>query len=535
MNRDLNRTFLALLPAAAVFTAAPGLAQLSGLNGSSTGDQQAQTQDDTQNQPETPEQASVRDSVVKIFNTFRRPDFRRPWTRQGSGEATGTGFVIDGNRILTNAHVVEYARQLFVQPPNSSDKLPARVIAVAPGIDLAIIELSRESDADFYDTYPPLTFQSDIPQVGDTVRAYGYPLGGNQLSIVEGDINRIEYVPYGVATAGLRIQTDAAINPGNSGGPVVNEAGEVVGVAFSGISAANNIGYLIPTEEVFNFLNDVEDGEYRGEPVLRDGLQTLENDALRSYLNVPEGITGMVVNTPADDSDDYPLKQFDVIDLIGEYDVDNTGLVNERDDLRLSFGYYINKTVGDDGTVPLTIYRDGEKMNVRVPTVTKADSKRLIKPLEHEYPEYFIWGPLVFTPAYLQHFQSLPATLLAARQSPRTERITDDENFEGEQLVVLASPLLPDPGQSMIKGYESDLLFPVLKRVNDTEIKNMRHLIEVLRDIEDDFVTFYWADSEVETLVFDRSQVERVQEDVFDENSIRNRMSDNLEDLWPED
>ena len=72
----------------------------------------------------------VESAVVKIFATTRRPDLNRPWTRQPPAEVTGSGVVIDGHRILTNAHVVAYAGQVQVQANREGDKYSARVVAV---------------------------------------------------------------------------------------------------------------------------------------------------------------------------------------------------------------------------------------------------------------------------------------------------------------------------------------------------------------------------------------------------------------------
>ena len=82
-----------------------------------------------------------------------RPDVSRPWTKASPAEATGSGVVIEGKRILTNAHVVLYASQVQVQAHQAGDKVSATVEAIAPGIDLAVLKLDDES---FFDTHPPL-------------------------------------------------------------------------------------------------------------------------------------------------------------------------------------------------------------------------------------------------------------------------------------------------------------------------------------------------------------------------------------------
>ncbi len=80
----------------------------------------------------------ITNSVVKIYATQREPDFQRPWTKRSPEETSGSGAIIEGKRILTNAHVVLYASQLFVQADQTTERVPAKVVAVAPGIDLAV-------------------------------------------------------------------------------------------------------------------------------------------------------------------------------------------------------------------------------------------------------------------------------------------------------------------------------------------------------------------------------------------------------------
>ncbi|MEA3149179.1 MAG: hypothetical protein QOD56_118, partial [Gammaproteobacteria bacterium] len=83
---------------------------------------------------------NIESSVVKVFSTMRYPDPFKPWTKQAPAEASGSGVVIEGGRILTNAHVVLYASQVQVQASAAGDKVAATVVAVAPGIDLAVLQ-----------------------------------------------------------------------------------------------------------------------------------------------------------------------------------------------------------------------------------------------------------------------------------------------------------------------------------------------------------------------------------------------------------
>ena len=181
-----------------------------------------------------------------------------------------------------------YASQVQVQANQAGDKVSATVEAVAPGIDLAVLKLEDES---FFETHPPLQRASTLPGIKDAVMAYGYPEGGMSLSTTKGIVSRIEFTEYNFPVSGLRIQIDAAINPGNSGGPAV--AGDkMIGLAFSHLSGAQNIGYIIPCEEIELFLQDIADGVYDGKPAMFDELQTLENPALRAFLKLDKAVQG---------------------------------------------------------------------------------------------------------------------------------------------------------------------------------------------------------------------------------------------------
>ena len=230
----------------------------------------------------------IRESVVKISATMRYPDILHPWTKQSPREVSGTGVVIGGKRILTNAHVVLYASQLFVESQQSSEKLTATVEAVSPGMDLAVLKLEDES---FFDKRPPLARVQTLPEVKETVVVYGYPQGGSSLSVTKGIVSRIEFAGYGEGASGVRIQVDAAINPGNSGGPALVD-GKMIGLIFSKLTQADNIGYIIPGEEIELFLKDVADGKYDGKPAMHDSLQTMENPALRGFLRLDKKTAG---------------------------------------------------------------------------------------------------------------------------------------------------------------------------------------------------------------------------------------------------
>src|SRR5215471_1974861 len=118
---------------------------------------------------------AIEGSVVKVFATARYPDLYKPWSKKAPAEVSGTGVVIEGKRILSNAHVVLYASQVQIQANQAGDKLSATVEALAPGIDLAVLKLEDES---FFDAHPPVPRAKTLPEIKDVVMAYGFPAGG---------------------------------------------------------------------------------------------------------------------------------------------------------------------------------------------------------------------------------------------------------------------------------------------------------------------------------------------------------------------
>ncbi len=466
----------------------------------------------------------LRDSVVKIYATMRAPDLSRPWQKQTPQEASGTGIVIEGRRILTNAHVVNYASQIFVEPNQSGEKFTATVEHAAPGIDLAVLRLEDEA---FFEKRPPLPRAEDLPEIKEAVSVYGYPTGGTSLSITKGIVSRIEFTNYGAHTQGLRIQIDAAVNPGNSGGPALVDD-KMIGLTFSGVRGADNIGYIIPTEEVDLFLKDVSDGKYDYKPTIVDSLQTLENEALRARLGFSKKPVGMVVHEPDSKEDSYPLKKWDVITKIGDHEVDNVGMSRVRDNLRVGFKYYI-QSLARDGKVPLTIVRDGKEMAIELPVTPKVDE--LIRPLQGRYPSYFVYGPLVFSPVSTEFVAALGAGMQAffgVVGSPLATRRGDKVAFPGEELVVVSAPMFP---HRIGKGY-SNPLAKVIKDVDGVKIRNLRHLVETLRDAKGKYISISFDDRNSETLVFDRQEILKATDEILSDNSVRQQGSEDVLPAW---
>ncbi len=293
--------------------------------------------------------AGTADSVVKLFSQVRFPNPMRPWVKQNPVELMGSAVVIAPNRILTNAHLVMYADEIFVQGGQGGDRVEAKVVSIGPAIDLAILSLEDET---FFAQRPPIPRAGKLPEITTRVQVQGYPQGGTQLRTTQGTVARIEYEAYSTGAEGLRIQVDAAIDPGNSGGPAIVD-GKMIGLVSG---RAENIGYIIPIPEIEGFLTDVADGRYDGKPYIFEQFQTLENEALRSKLGLARTVRGLLVREPSSRDASYPLKEFDILTRIGKVEIDNEGMVQAQDNLRLSFMSQVPR-LASNGTVPVTVLR----------------------------------------------------------------------------------------------------------------------------------------------------------------------------------
>jgi S1-C subfamily serine protease len=241
----------------------------------------------------------IQTSLVRITATDVEPDYRAPWNSGQIERGVGAGFVIDGQRILTNAHVVSNSRFLTVEREGDPNKYPATVQFVAHDCDLATVQVANPG---FWKGMKPLEFNG-IPELESTVSAYGYPIGGERMSVTTGIVSRIDFNLYthSAIDSHLAIQISAQINPGNSGGPVLQN-GKVVGVAFQGYSGdiAQGVAYMIPTPVIRRFLTDIKDGHYDRYVDLGITYSKLQNPAQRRYLGLTTNDRGILVDTVID-------------------------------------------------------------------------------------------------------------------------------------------------------------------------------------------------------------------------------------------
>ncbi len=425
-------------------------------------------------------------AVVRIDMVVTDPNYSLPWQSSSPIQASGSGVVIAGKRILTNAHNVANTTYITVRRQDLDTPFDAEVFAVNHTCDLALLKVKDE--AAFFKGITPLEL-GDTPPVQSEVQVAGYPVGGSGLSITQGIISRIEEVSY--AHSGeilLGAQLDAAINPGNSGGPVLR-GGKIVGIAFQGLNRRQNIGYMIPPVIIRHFLKDLENGRIEGFGNLPFDLLELNNPDTRRFLKMKPDQTGLLVfklDNPAL-KDCFRLN--DVLLSVDGLALSNLGTIRQPGRKpRSLLAYYREKQIGE--IVEFGVLRDGREIKVQMPV---QKTERMVPGrIFDAVPEYYILGSLVFTP--------LTGNLLD--REPTNPFVDFDPYFPNRGLlegyvekpaekpgdqVVLLQKILGDP---VTVGYDNDIaMLPVVK-VDGRRVRNLRQLVKLVEASKGPAITF---------------------------------------------
>ncbi|MEM6821999.1 MAG: trypsin-like peptidase domain-containing protein [Verrucomicrobiota bacterium] len=424
-------------------------------------------------------------SVVQILNFSQRPNWVEPWRYSGVAKGTGSGFLIEGGRIMTNAHVVSWSKQILVRRYQDPKPYPAEIEFVGHDCDLAVLKVS---DPAFYKGMESLGF-GNLPKVRSTVVTYGYPAGGDQISYTRGVVSRIEMQPYvHIANRSfLSVQTDAAINPGNSGGPVI-QGDKVVGVSFQGNASLENTGFFIPPNIIRHFLKDIEDGTYHGFPDAGLILAPLVNPSFKKYLNLPgEGLGARVDRIIYPFSKTHELiRPNDVLLKVGRYPVGSDGLIQYMGN-RVHAGVAFDSAQHGD-IVDLEIWRDGKKINVPLPVwVNREDA--IEGNQYNQDPPYFICGGLVFTELSRNYLAAQGRNWRSSAKPNTLYELMFTRYLGGDawrSRPVVLSTILNHP-------LNADIAVParsIVDEVNGIKINTMEDLVRAVESNKDEFHRF---------------------------------------------
>ncbi len=383
--------------------------------------------------------------VVRVYSTYQDPDYESPWQSVAPRASTGSGVILGGRQILTGAHVVANATFVQVQKLSDPAKVIARVKAISHDSDLALLEVD---DPKFARGIRPAVI-GDLPRLRDAVQVVGYPVGGEEVSITEGVVSRIEVQRYEHSQRYLlAVTVDAAINDGNSGGPVFAR-GKVVGIAFQSLQDADNIGEMVPAPIIKRFLTAVRRGIDPHVPGLGVTTQPLENPALRRHLKMTGRESGVLVTAVQFGSTAWGhLEPGDVLTALDGMRIADNGTVQYQKRFRCQFDVAVgDHQIGDPVTA--RILRGGRPQLLRMRMQRMA---WLVPRTEFErMPTWCMFGGIVFqrlTAEFLRiwgdaWWDKAPKELLHLLHS-------GDRRPDRQEVVVLAQVL----ADAVNVGYE---------------------------------------------------------------------------------
>jgi serine protease len=457
------------------------------------------------------EDISVKKALVKVYTSHQLFDYLSPWQYGKSANSTATGFIIDGERIITNAHAVLNSKFLQVRKEGDSKKYKAVVKFTSEEYDLALVEIEDKS---FFNGTVPLKLGT-LPEIQEKLTVYGYPLGGDKLSTTQGIVSRMEHNTYTLTNRKFLIgQTDAAINSGNSGGPVVSK-GKVVGVAFAGLNSADNIGYFIPVNILNNFLEDIKDGKYDGSPLLGLEWLELESPSHRRMLGIEDKTGGILIKKVFKNSPfEGVLQKNDVLMKLDNYPIEYDGTIEFRKNEKTDFSY-VNQQKKYGDNLSYEIIRDKKTKTGQVKLEKKDIKYTVVTEVTIETPpSYMVYGGLLFEPLTSNYMAGVIEKLGSVYD--REELYKDYK-----ELVVLVRVLPFDVNL----GY-TDAVNQIIVKVNGEKYKDFKDFAQKVKNVKSGFIIF--ENDNGDEIVLDVKEVEEQREALMQNYNISSDMSDDI-------
>ena len=373
------------------------------------------------------------------FNEFFEKFFGEDFPREFKQRSLGSGFIIDKDGyIVTNNHVIEDADQIKVKL-NNGKEYDAEIVGRDPNTDIALIKIKSGENL------PAVQLgDSGKLKVGEWVVAIGSPFGLEHTvtaGIVSAKGRVIGSGPYDDF-----IQTDASINPGNSGGPLINMAGEVIGINTAIIASGQGIGFAVPINLAKGIIEQLKK---HGEVIrgwLGVGIQDI-NSETAEYYGLKDGKGVLVAEVfEGDPADEAGIKPQDII-----LEVDGRKVETSRELTNLIAGISVGKTV------KVKVLRDGRKKTVKVKIARREDEKISTRFDKREFGDE-----------------------LGIRVSNLTEEVMQRFNIQDNRGVLVVNV------ESGSKGDKAGVqMGDIIREINHKEVNTVSDYRKIIRKLEE--------------------------------------------------
>ena len=395
--------------------------------------------------------------VVRINAEIISININIPYELETPSKGQGTGFFIDKKGlILTCAHVVDNAKNIYIEIPNiSSKKYLCSIIYICPEFDIALIKTT-----DFINKDCLKLENSNKINSGMNVFAVGFPKNFSRINV-----NNIKYTEGIISgqQSGL-IQTDTAINPGNSGGPLFYKD-KVIGINSKKLVGGNvsNIGYAIPINNFKNInVNNIEDYNKKSKIIYRPSFQAIfnnTNENISSIITNKKYIGGQYISKIFDHSilKNIGLNKNNILTKFDKYTIDNYGYTNfrwlgEKVHLNNILDFYKN-----DEKIKIEYYEEGKKIIKTIMLETYIPKIKQVYPnLEKVY--YYILGGAIFMDLTKNHI---------------AENMNIFMNLDTKELkkkILICSFVFPNSYFDILNNIKNG---DIIYKINDKEVSSI--------------------------------------------------------------
>jgi serine protease Do len=430
-------------------------------------------------------EADASGAVVQVCAQVVPFNWLEPYATSEEYEQSASGFFIDEQGgLLTNAHVVAEAKVVWIKIPAFGKRsFFVDVVGICPDRDIALLRL-RPEELEFLKMQPGRAYlllgNSDLARPTDKILVLGYPLGQNSLKSSIGIISGREN-----GWGRTFLQVTAPVNPGNSGGPLFNEEGHVIGVVVATISSAQNINFVIPSNDIAVVLDQLYEKKFVRCGVLGVRFNNADDVQARYFSNpVP---AGFYINLVIKGSllEKAGIEQGDMLYYFNDLRIDGEGLADAP--------WSVNKVSVQDlisrlaigQKVTLVVYRNGKKIEKSCKfELTKPYAIRKMYPA-YETIEYEILGGMVIMQLALDHLEFF------IDQQPNLLKYAQVENMT--EPAVIITHLIPG---SVAHQQGSIHTGQIIKEVNGKKVTTFALMRKAIADTaKPEFLTIKTTDN----------------------------------------
>ncbi len=421
-------------------------------------------------------------SMVGVDATNQGYALLQPWSKENPRYSQGYAIYLGEGNFLTSANIVHSAGFVELTSSDGAVTVPAIVSAFDPEANLALLRLKKESDADFLTKLVPVKL-GQAPKLGDHVQFWQFNDDGLPIT-TEGTVLATESDnPFTPCETFVLYNVKSSVTPlrGAAGNPVM------VGDKLVGLSMSCNTSSqksLVATHTMLSgFLKQAMSGKYVGFPADGTEIAELTDPVFRKYLGLEERGNGVYIADLPSYGPFYKagVRPGDVLMSINGIEVDSKGLIKDPALGPVSMGMLVRDSATPGDTVELGIRRKDDK-GVSQPLTIKATLDRsalendIVDPVPFiEEPAYRIYGGLVFTPLTGALLNKISGRTLHPAISSAIE---DKEEFVKKGVDEIVLYVMAIPTQATL-GY-AEMVPAVVNKVNGTQVKNLKHLNELL-------------------------------------------------------